>query len=119
MAGEAQQSLELRRTFVHVRSLLNHTALLGVHMVGKDRSRAAKQQLPSAADGLPPAKSTVGRTSADRLKLAAGVRGAPHINSVDKAAKAFANFSIDRYAADAVPANYIDRRKVDVKDRAA
>src|SRR5690348_10641287 len=85
----------------------------------KHRSRAAEQQLPSAPDRLPPAKSTVSRTSADRLKLATGLSGAPHVDSVDKAAKAFANFNPSRHAKDAVPSNYIDRRKVNVKDPAA
>ena len=88
-------------------------------MLGKYRSRAAKQQLPSAADELPPAKSTVSRTSADRLMLATGLSGAPHLTSVDKAAKAFANFNLGRHAKDAVPPNYIDRRKVNAKDPAA
>ncbi|MFL5864263.1 MAG: hypothetical protein ACJ780_26425 [Solirubrobacteraceae bacterium] len=87
--------------------------------MGKYRFRAAKQQLLSAADKLPPAESAVSRTSADRLKLATGLSGAPHLSSVDKAAKAFANFNLGRHAKDAVPPNYIDRRKVDAKDPAA
>jgi len=83
------------------------------------RSRGAKQQLPSAADKLPPDKSTVHRTSADRLKLATGLNDAPPVDSVDKAAKAFANFNLSRHAKDAVPPNYIDRNTVNVKDPAA
>jgi hypothetical protein len=88
-------------------------------MVDKHRSRGANQQLPSAADKLPPAKSTVHRTSADRLKLATGLNDALHVNSVDKAAKAFANFNVSRHAKDAVPPNYIDRHTINVKDPAA
>ena len=87
-------------------------------MVDKNKSRGATQQPPSAPDKLPPTKSAVRRTSADRLKLATGLKGAPHVNSVDKAAKAFANFNLSRHAKDAVPPNYIDRHKVNVKDRA-
>jgi hypothetical protein len=87
-------------------------------MVDKPGSRAAKQQSAPAADKLP-AKSMVSRTSADRLKLATGLSGAPHMNSVDKAAKAFAKFNLSRHAQDAVPPNYIDRHKANVQDRGA
>jgi hypothetical protein len=88
-------------------------------MVDKSRSRGTKPQLQSAADKLPPTNSTVRRTSADRLKLATGLNGAPHVNSVEKAAKAFANFNLSRHAKGAVPPNYIDRHKVNVKDPVA
>jgi hypothetical protein len=83
------------------------------------RSRGAKPQLPSAADELPPVKPAVQRTSADRLKLATGLNDAPPANSVDKAAKAFANFNLSRHAKDAVPPNYIDQNTMNAKDPAA
>ena len=83
------------------------------------KSRGAKQQLPPSADKLPSANLTVRRTSADRLKLATGLSGAPTVKSVDKAAKAFANFNLSRHAKGAVPPNYIDRHTVNVKDPAA
>src|SRR3954469_9543894 len=86
-----------------------HTGLLGAHMADKSRSRGPKQPLPSAADKLP-------RTSTDRLRLATGLNGAPHLNSVEKGAKALANFNLSRHGADAVPPTYIDRRKVNVKN---
>jgi hypothetical protein len=88
-------------------------------MLGRFRTRGAPPQLPSVADEPAPAESTRSRTSADRLKLATGFRGAPHLNSVDKAAEAFANFHLSRHGKDAVPPNYIDRRTVDAKDPAA
>ena len=87
-------------------------------MVDKPKSLAAKQQTTAATDKLP-TKSMVRRSSADRLKLATGLNGAPHMNSVDKAAKAFATFNLSRHGRNAVPPNYIDRHKVNVKDPAA
>lgn len=70
--------------------------------------------------GTKPAPTpTTRRTSNQRIKLAAGLRGAPRMNSVDKAADAFANFSVSRFGRSAVPSNYLDRRKVNVKDPAA
>ena len=81
-------------------------------MVDKPRSRGPKQPQPSAADKLP-------RTSTDRLKLATGLNGAPHLNSVDKAAKAFANFNLSRHAKDAVPPNYVEQHKKKKKEPTA
>ena len=71
---------------------------------------------PKSAGAKPAANPTTRRTSNERIKLAAGLRGAPRTNSVDKAADVFANFSLSRFGKSAVPANYIDRRKANVKD---
>jgi hypothetical protein len=50
-------------------------------------------------------------TKAARLRLAARLAGAPPPKSVERAAKAFENFRLSRFASDAPPANYVDRLK--------
>lgn len=46
-----------------------------------------------------------------RLKLEARLDGAPPPKSLERAAKAFENFHLSRFARDAAPANYVDRLK--------
>ena len=52
-----------------------------------------------------------------RLKQASQLPGAPYLRSLEKAAKAFENFRLSRFAKDALPENYLERYSA--KDAAA
>ncbi|HEX3872205.1 MAG TPA: hypothetical protein VHV77_17290 [Pirellulales bacterium] len=69
---------------------------------------AAKSEARSIADR--PAAAT--SAPAAKLKPASRLTSPAHLKSVQKAAKAFENFSLSRFAKDKLPENYIDPRKV-------
>jgi hypothetical protein len=83
-----------------------------------DRATAAASGESLATAKAPSSRTTAASTSsAVRLKRASALPGAPHSKSLDKAAKAFANFNLSRFPKDKLPANYVDRTKI--KDPAA
>jgi hypothetical protein len=70
---------------------------------------APKSEAGPTGDGL--AATTSAPAAKLKLKPASRLTNPAHVKSVQKAARAFENFSLSKFAEDKVPENYVDPRK--------